>query len=115
MSLQNVTFKYPNTDNLILDNFNYEFTSSHCYALAGLSGCGKSTIASLIIRLYELQNGAILFNGTDANSIRLPVLRKAITLSTQNDPIIQGINIQKNVCFGEAYDAQRMQKALELA
>ena len=61
LTFKNVTFSYPNDENLIiLDDFNLEINAGETIALVGRTGCGKSTVARLLPRFYDVTGGSIL-------------------------------------------------------
>jgi len=57
IEFQNVCFKYPSRTQQVLDKFNMTIPSTRKIALVGHSGCGKSTIANLLLRMYEIMDG----------------------------------------------------------
>lgn len=65
VEFKNVSFKYPNTDNYILKNFNFKIKKGEKLALVGLNGAGKTTIVKLITGLYYANEGEILINGVN--------------------------------------------------
>src|SRR5205814_2169050 len=69
-------------------------------ALVGVSGAGKSTIVSLILRLYEPQEGAIFIDGTDIQRYQRESLRRQIGLVLQNS-ILFGATIRENIAYGK--------------
>ena len=67
----NVSFKYPNTDNYVLENISFEVSGDQKIALAGVNGAGKSTIINLLLRFYEPSQGEILVNGCNVRYYNL--------------------------------------------
>lgn len=67
LTLDNLSFKYPGTDNYVLENINLRIKDSETIALVGENGAGKSTLALLLAGLYEPTEGMILINGDDIN------------------------------------------------
>ncbi len=65
LAFENVSFKYPAGDRLILDDISFEINKGEKISIVGLNNAGKSTIVKLICRLFEPQKGRILWNGTD--------------------------------------------------
>ena len=61
-NIEYVTFKYPNTDKIILDNVSFKFHESEKISIVGLNGAGKTTIVKLLCRLYSPNEGTILIN-----------------------------------------------------
>lgn len=66
---QNVNFAYPNTDKLVLENFNLVIEPGEHVALVGANGAGKSTIIKLLCRFYDVTGGAILVNGVNLRDL----------------------------------------------
>jgi len=71
-------------------------------ALVGESGCGKSTIVSLILRFYDVNEGRILLDGVDVRDWDLASLRKAMGLVMQ-EPILFNYTISENILYGNSY------------
>ena len=71
ITFENVSFKYPNSENLVLDNVSFTVSKNEKIAFAGLNGAGKSTIVNLILRFFEPIQGQILLNGCDIRCYRL--------------------------------------------
>ena len=67
LTLDNLSFKYPGTDNYVLENINLRIKDSETIALVGENGAAKSTLALLLAGLYEPTEGMILINGEDIN------------------------------------------------
>ena len=64
LEFKNVTFKYPNTDRVILDDISFKVNKNEKISIVGLNGAGKTTIVKLISRLYKPTEGKILINDT---------------------------------------------------
>jgi ABC-type multidrug transport system fused ATPase/permease subunit len=69
-------------------------------ALVGESGCGKSTIVSLILRFYDVNEGRILVDGVDVREWDLHSLRKAMGLVMQ-EPTLFNYSVAENILYGE--------------
>jgi ABC-type multidrug transport system fused ATPase/permease subunit len=101
IALKYLSFRYPNRpDEEVLKNININIEKDRMVALVGSSGAGKSTIATLIMRLYEPTEGEILFD--DKNSLNFPVtsLRKQVALVPQ-DIFLFGGSIKENIAYGK--------------
>lgn len=68
---ENVSFAYPNTEKLVLQNINLHIPAGHRLALVGVNGSGKTTLVKLLCRFYDPTKGQILINGTDLREIDL--------------------------------------------
>ena len=96
--LENINFRYENEN--ILKNFNLEIPKGKTVALVGQSGSGKSTIANLLTRFYDVNEGKIFIDGTDIKEIQLKSLRDLIGLVTQ-DSILFNDTIKGNIALGK--------------
>ena len=98
MKLENVSFAYD--DEVILEDFNMEIKKNTIIGIYGKSGCGKSTLLKLLMRFWEVNNGAITIGGKNINEINTSDLRKMQSFVTQdtylfNDTIANNIRIAK--------------------
>ncbi len=98
ISIENLSFKYEN--NLVLKNFSLQVKKGQTIALVGQSGSGKSTIANLLTRFYDVSEGAIKIDGTDIRDLRLKSLRGLMGLVTQ-DSILFNDTIRGNLLLGK--------------
>lgn len=98
IGFEKVTFSYLN-DKKILDNVSFRIKPGERVALVGASGAGKSTIANLIIRLYEPQSGTILIDGQNIKDYQRASLRQEIGVVLQ-DPVLFGTSIKENIAYG---------------
>ena len=93
-------FAYPsNPDNAVLDNVSLEIRAGEKIALVGLSGSGKSTLLQLILRFYDAQHGAILFDGIDLRELDPQQLRRRIAV-VQQDAVIFSGDAWENIRYG---------------
>src|SRR5947209_13681422 len=99
IDFQNVTFRYANTVTDAVSNLNLQIEAGKTYALVGASGAGKSTILSLILRLYDPTKGAVKIDGTDLRSVTQKSLREQMGLVTQETFLFHD-TIFNNILFG---------------
>ena len=101
IEFKNVSFYYPSDESkkLILDKINLNFTHGKKIALVGESGCGKTTIANLIERLYDITEGEILLDGLNIRKYDIQFLRNMIGYCEQ-EPILFNRSIRDNIIFG---------------
>ncbi len=102
IEFRNVSFSYKNLNNSnppILNNITFSIEPSQRVALVGPTGCGKTTLVKLILRLYESQKGTILIDGVDIREYPLQVLRRHIGYIEQ-DIYLFSRSINKNIAFG---------------
>ncbi|MBT8308826.1 MAG: ATP-binding cassette domain-containing protein, partial [Bacteroidia bacterium] len=98
IDLRNITFKYE--DDIVLDDFSMTVNKGKTVALVGQSGSGKSTIANLVTRFYDVNEGAIEIDGTNIKDITKVSLRNLMGLVTQ-DSILFNDTVKNNVLLGK--------------
>ena len=113
IDFENVTFRYANTVTDAVSDLTLHIEPGKSYALVGASGAGKSTILSLILRLYDPTSGAVKIDGRDLRSVTQKSLREQIGLVTQETFLFHD-TIFSNIQFGrldateeEIYEAAR--------
>ncbi|CAF0878135.1 unnamed protein product [Brachionus calyciflorus] len=98
---ENVQFHYPNSKNAkVLDGFNLTIRDGETNALVGPPGSGKSTIVSLLLRFYDINNGAIYLDDLDIRKLNINWLRSKIGYISQEPVLFQG-SILKNISLGD--------------
>ncbi|MFX1522449.1 MAG: ABC transporter ATP-binding protein [Promethearchaeota archaeon] len=103
IEFRNVTFIHQNGENIkqpTLNNLNFTIEPFQRVALVGPTGCGKSTLAKLILSLYTPQKGSILLDGTDIINYPLEILRKHIGYIEQ-EVYLYPRSIKQNIAFGK--------------
>jgi len=98
ISIQNVNFKYE--EESVLNHFSLHVRKGQTVALVGQSGSGKSTIANLLTRFYDVNEGQITIDGIDIKDMNLQSLRGLMGLVTQ-DSILFNDTIKANICLGK--------------
>ena len=98
ISIENINFKY--ADENVLKNFSLEVPKGKTVALVGQSGSGKSTIANLLTRFYDVQEGTVKIDGIDIKDMTLHSLRDLMGLVTQ-DSILFNDTIKNNIRLGK--------------
>lgn len=99
-SFENVNFTYPARKEMqILFDLNFEVKEGEKIALVGSSGAGKSTIASLLLKFYDIDSGLVKFNGNSIEEISLYDLRKQIAFVPQ-EVLLFGGTIYENILYG---------------
>lgn len=96
---QDVSFSYEGEGDLF-KKLSFSIAPGQRVALVGASGAGKSTIAKLLLRLYDIQEGAILVDGIDIRDYQRESLRQEIGIVAQ-DPILFGTSIRENILYGK--------------
>lgn len=97
VAFRDVSFKYQ--DQVVLKEINFEVRSSEIVALVGMSGGGKTTLANLIPRFYDVTEGAVVIDGHDIRDVTIQSLRNQIGIVTQ-DPILFNDTIRNNIAYG---------------
>lgn len=100
IEFKNVSFKYPQSERLILKDFNLRIQSGEKISLVGENGAGKSTIIKLILRFYDVTDGEILINGINIKEIDLDTWYKEIGALFQ-DFIKYQFTFKENVIYGD--------------
>ncbi len=98
ITIQNINFKY--NDDVVLKNFSLEVKKGQTVALVGQSGSGKSTIANLLTRFYDVNEGTILIDADNIKDMDLQSLRGLMGLVTQ-DSILFNDTIKANISLGK--------------
>ena len=98
ISIENLNFKYEEEN--VLKNFSLEVPKGKTVALVGQSGSGKSTIANLLTRFYDVQEGSVKIDGIDIKDMTLESLRDLMGLVTQ-DSILFNDSIKNNIRLGK--------------
>ncbi len=99
VKFRHVSFAYE-PERTILKDINFTLESGHSMAIVGPSGSGKSTIINLIPRLYDVRNGAVLFDGVDVRRMDLGLLRKSVGVVSQETYLFNG-TIRQNLQYAE--------------
>jgi ATP-binding cassette subfamily B protein len=99
IEFKDVDFTYPHTGIHAIKKFSLQITAGHKVAIIGKTGAGKSTIAQLLLRMYDPQYGMILFDGFPINKIDLSALRSQISYVPQ-DVFLFSDTVANNVSFG---------------
>ena len=94
-----VTFRYDSDTKDVLRNVHFTVRAGSSVAFVGPSGAGKTTIASLIPRFYDIESGSITVGGTDIRDIRLAELRQNVGVVQQNVYLFNG-SVKENILYG---------------
>ncbi|MDR0227771.1 MAG: ABC transporter ATP-binding protein/permease [Flavobacteriaceae bacterium] len=100
IAFKDVSFKYEDTGIQALKHVNFHLNKGEKLAILGKTGSGKSTILSLITRLYDTDNGQILIDGTPIRDCNLKSLRQSIAMVPQ-DAFLFSDTISNNIKFGK--------------
>jgi ATP-binding cassette subfamily B protein len=101
IEFKNVSFTYPDTGIKALQNVTFKIEKGKKLAILGRTGSGKTTIAELLLRMYDVTAGEILIDGKDVRQLNLSSLRKQIGYVPQ-DVFLFSDSIEKNIGFSDA-------------
>ena len=97
--LDRVTFRYPDTKRLALDNCSLLIPAAKTVAIVGTNGAGKSTLIKLICRLYDPQAGSIELDGIDLRDLSIQALRSGVAVLLQ-EPVHYNDTVKENIRLG---------------
>jgi ATP-binding cassette subfamily B protein len=111
---EDVTFGYA-AERPVLEQVDLELEPGRTYALIGHTGAGKTTLASLIPRFYDVQQGRVTIDGADVREVTLRSLRSEIGIVTQ-DPFLFSASVRENISFGAEHATdEQIERAAQLA
>jgi ATP-binding cassette, subfamily B, multidrug efflux pump len=111
IQFENVGFTYKDTGIKALNNFNLAINKGEKIAIVGRTGSGKTTVAQLLLRMYDTESGTITLDGVDIKSISLKTLREQTSYVPQ-DVFLFSDTVHNNIAFGVAKaDAATIEKA----
>ena len=100
IEFKDVTFKYREDTPIVLEHINMKIHPKKMVAIVGPTGAGKTTIANLISRFYEVTEGAVLLDGIDLREIKQRSLRQYVRIVSQ-DPFLFSRTIEENILYGK--------------
>lgn len=115
LRFENVSFRFGPDSADVLHDINLDLTPGTTLALVGATGSGKTTLTSLVPRLYDVTGGRITIDGHDVRDLSLKSLRSAVA-SAFDDPTLFSMSARENITLGrpDASEAD-VQQALEIA
>ena len=114
IEFRNVSFRYPGTKELVLDHVSLKIEPSEKIAVVGKNGSGKTTLVKLLCRLYEPEEGEILWNGKNIREYDLREWQKIFAIVFQDYSLLS-LTLGQNVAASEQYEAERAKEVLQLA
>jgi subfamily B ATP-binding cassette protein MsbA len=116
IELDSVIFTYPSADKPALNHVSFNLKAGQTFALVGRSGSGKSTIANLLTRFYDIDSGAIKVDGVNINEYTLNSLREQVAVVSQNVHLFND-TIANNIAYAatDKYSRDDIIKAAETA
>lgn len=101
IQLRSVRFRYPTRQNVkVLRGLTLSVQKGQKLALVGSSGCGKSTVVSLLERFYDVEDGEVAIDGNNVRTLNIQWLRSHIGIVSQ-EPILFGCSIAENIAYGD--------------
>lgn len=114
LAFNDVSFKYPNAEENVLEHINFKALPGETVAFIGSTGSGKSTIVKLIPRLFDVSEGSITYGDHDIRDYSQKDLRDHIGYVTQKAVLFKG-TIKSNIEFGEEIDEAALNSAIDIA
>jgi len=115
IEFRNVSFRYPGAPEKALDGVNFVVQPGEHVALLGRVGSGKSTIARLVLGLYEPEDGLVMVDGTDIRQLDPTSLRRNVGAALQESVLLTG-SVRENIGLGRPeVDDEEMIRAAELS
>jgi ATP-binding cassette subfamily B protein len=114
IEFKNVSFTYPKTDIEVLKDINFKIKKGNSLGIIGKTGSGKTTIANLLMRFYEVKKGDILIDNNDIKSIPFNILYKNTTLVPQ-DSFLFSETISENIKFFREFKEDEVENATKFS
>jgi ATP-binding cassette subfamily B protein len=115
LEFRGVGFKYPNSDEWILRDLNLMVEPGETVGLVGRTGSGKTSLAYLVPRLYDVSEGSVLLDGVDVRDILLRSLRSHIGFAFE-DPILFSASVHENLVMGRpVVSDEELKRAIDVA
>jgi ATP-binding cassette subfamily B protein len=114
LEFKNVTFKYPDTSKVILQNVSFKINKGETIAVVGVNGAGKSTLVKLLLRFYDPDEGEVLYNGINVKEYNVTSLRNAFATVFQDYKNF-AVSVNENIMCHECNDEEKAlaEKALK--
>ena len=106
IEFHNVSFQYEDTDKYVLNEINLHIKAGQQIAFVGSSGAGKTTIANLMPRFFDITSGSITIGGVDLRKFDLKSLRSEISIVSQ-EPFLFNDTIANNIAYGKNTDVSK--------
>lgn len=115
IEFNNLSFTYPNSEVEVLSNISFKINPGEKVGIIGKTGCGKSTIVDLLLRLYNVGDNELLIDGIDIMKLPIAKMRELISYVPQ-DNFLFGTTVKENIAFGvNQYTDEEVIEAAKLA
>ncbi len=114
IKFENVSFKYPGTEKYVLKNINLEISPYKKIAFVGYNGAGKTTLTNLLLRLYDVTEGAITINGVNIKEWDIKSYHKNFAAVFQDFSLF-GATLGENVSMDDCPEKERVEEAVKAA
>lgn len=115
VEFDHVSYRYPDSPEFVVKDFNLAVKSGECIAVVGASGSGKSTIMNLIIGFLVPTEGKVLIDGKPLTELNLSEYRHHISVVPQNSILFSG-TVRENITYGlSGYSEEQLNKVVEMA
>jgi len=115
IEFRGVGFKYPKSDDWILRDFNLVIEPGETVGIVGRTGSGKTTLAYLLPRLYDVAEGQVLLDGVDVRDLYLRSLRSHVGVAFE-EPILFSASVHENLVMGRpVVSDEELKRAIEVA
>ncbi len=118
IEFKNVSFKYPDAEEYLLENISFKANKGETVAIIGSTGSGKSTLINLIPRFYDVTDGEVLVDGVNVKDYTLEALNNKLGYVSQKAVLFQG-TIRSNIIYGdngkEEVSEEKMEEALKVS
>ena len=117
VEFKNVSFKYPDADECVLENISFKADKGETIAFIGSTGSGKSTLINLIPRFYDVTSGEILVDGVNIKNMKLEYLHNKIGYVSQKAVLFKG-TVKTNIDFGKSnnkIDEEKVKDAVRIS
>lgn len=100
IEFRNVSFKYPDAGDYVLENISFTAEAGQTVAIIGSTGSGKSTLINLVPRFYDVTEGEVLVDGVNVKKYTQKVLRNKLGYVSQRAVLFSG-SVKSNVMYGD--------------
>lgn len=118
IEFKDVSFKYPDADEYMLENLNFKINQGETVAIVGSTGSGKTTLVNLIERFYDVSKGKVLVDGEDVRNYKQHALRNKIAYVPQK-AVMFDASVSANISYGDngkkSADPKKVSEALRVA